>query len=363
MKRWILVGGSILALIGVVVLAPKKTKRKEGLSSAFKKVHFADRAGSVLGVKDINIRGVTNPYNPSIVAYKDHYLMTFRYDIPLPKLKHKIAPFFTTNIGIVELDQNFEQTEQEFIVIDTGSKFAEDARLFAFQGKYHILYNDRVTSLSEKEIRTMHLAELNENDFSVKWTTNLDQQIKAIEKNWVPIVHKENEQEKLLLGYSINPHKILGVENLHSNELRHFAFPGAPNFYSLDWWKWGDPRGGTPAVRVGDEYLAFFHSFFKDEKNTVKYWYVMGAYTFEAKEPFRLTRFSKVPFLFSSIYGTKISSDTVDPAKRVAYPSGFVQGVYQGRDVFFVSVGDNDCAIKILIVDKENLYRDLKKVF
>jgi hypothetical protein len=45
-------------------------------------------------------------------------------------------------------------------------------------------------------------------------------------------------------------------------------------------WKWGEMRGGTPALLVGDKYLSFFHS-------SGRLWhrhvitYVMGAYLFD----------------------------------------------------------------------------------
>ena len=342
----------------------KKKKLHHGLSKFFKKVEFADTTTLLLGVKEVNIRGVVNPYNPSIIKSGDNnYLMAFRYDIPIEN-RTKEMPLFTTKLGVVELDDNFEQTEKDHVIIYTGSQYSEDPRLFVFKGDYYLIYNDRITPVGMKEYRTMHLAQIDRETFQPKWIKNLDQQIKPVEKNWVPIVHKDElGEEKFFLGYSINPHKILGMDQMKEfTELHHYIFANSPSFYDISWWKWGEPRGGTPPQKVNDEYLAFFHSFFKDLKNDIKYWYVMGAYTFEAKEPFRLTSLSKTPFLFTNIYSTPVTSKTVDPIKRVIYPSGYVQGVYKGRDVFFVSVGENDCAVKILIIDKEKLLKTLKKV-
>ncbi len=339
-----------------------KKKPEKSFSKFFTEVEFADKTGLILDIKDIKIHGVESAYNASIVRKGNHYLMAFRYDIVAAHKKRKKYPNYTTKIGIVELDQNFEQTDRDFFPIDTHSDFSEDPRLFVFKGDYYLIYNDRISPIDQKEFRSMHLAALNIDNFELEWITNLDQQIKPVEKNWVPIVHKTETDEKLFLGYNINPHKVLGVENLHSNELKHYLFPDAPSFYAIKWWKWGDPRGGTPAQKVDDEYLSFFHSFFIDRKNQIKYWYVMGAYTFEAGEPFRITRFSKTPILFSSMYSKEITNPIVDKTKRVAYPSGYVQGQYQGRDAFFVSIGENDSAIKILVIDKETLFKSLNKV-
>lgn len=51
--------------------------------------------------------------------------------------------------------------------------------------------------------------------------------------------------------------------------------------------KWGKLRGGTPAILVADEYLAFFHRSFIDQKTKLS-WYVMDAYTFASSPPFPL---------------------------------------------------------------------------
>lgn len=65
-------------------------------------------------------------------------------------------------------------------------------------------------------------------------------------------------------------------------------------------WNYGNIHGGTPALLVGDEYLAFFHSamgvhYYK----TITYW--IGAYTFSKEPPFRITAMSKVPIV-SPVY-------------------------------------------------------------
>ena len=61
-------------------------------------------------------------------------------------------------------------------------------------------------------------------------------------------------------------------------------------------WNWGDLRGGTPAMLVGDEYLAFFHSMAFMNSRLVRT-YFLGAYTFSAHPPFAMKRMSRYPIV------------------------------------------------------------------
>ena len=122
---------------------------------------------------------------------------------------------------------------------------------------------------------------------------------------------------------------------------------------------WGGLRGGTPAQKVGDEYLAFFHSSFRDRNGII--WYCMGAYTFEDQPPFRITKISNYPILFEGIYGTP-PMNTADPMKRVIFPSGFVVEERNGKEVIHLSCGENDASVKIITLDKNTLLRGMKKI-
>ncbi len=70
------------------------------------------------------------------------------------------------------------------------------------------------------------------------------------------------------------------------------SLTASPNYC----WNWGEPRGGTPALLVGSEYLAFFHSFTFMNSRIVRTYFV-GAYTFSAAPPFRLTSMSRFPIV------------------------------------------------------------------
>jgi hypothetical protein len=105
--------------------------------------------------------------------------------------------------------------------------------------------------------------------------------------------------------------------------------------------------------------LAFFHSAFEDTKG-IK-WYVMGAYTFEASPPFRMTRISPYPILFQNIYETEILH-SAHPGVRSLYPVGFVCERREEGDVIHVSCGENDSVVKIITMAKDCLLESLLEV-
>jgi len=64
-------------------------------------------------------------------------------------------------------------------------------------------------------------------------------------------------------------------------------------------WDYGIIRGGTPPIKVGDEYITFFHSSLPLD-STFHRRYYMGAYAFQAFEPFKITRMTDEPILAGS---------------------------------------------------------------
>lgn len=63
-------------------------------------------------------------------------------------------------------------------------------------------------------------------------------------------------------------------------------------------WNYGEIRGGTPPVKVGDEYFTFFHSSIPWKKRQKRYY--VGAYAFEAEPPFRVTAITNEPLFVGS---------------------------------------------------------------
>ncbi|MES2199415.1 MAG: hypothetical protein V4489_04530 [Chlamydiota bacterium] len=341
------------------------------LCKSLKVLSCAEDLGILKSVKKINIDGVVAPYNASILEDDTGYLMVFRYDIKERKkfaglttpFRQKI-PFpsqkmpFRTFIGAIRLDKEFNQISP-VQKIDTGSDFSEDPRIFNAEGKLYLSYND----MQENDVysRSMRLAELDPKTLQPLFVSDIDQHISCTEKNWVPFTRKEaSGEERIYFGYGINPHKIMGMQNPKSNQMDHPIFPHTIAFQKMPWKekKWGVLRGGTPARLVNGQYLAFFHTLFYEAKRP---WYAMGAYTFEANPPYRVTAVSASPILFKGIYDTP-AINTAHSKKKAIYPAGMAFGKEEGKDVIYLSCGENDSAVKILTFDTETLLQSLTPV-
>lgn len=111
---------------------------------------------------------------------------------------------------------------------------------------------------------------------------------KRDEKNWLWFFHDDLPH----LIYLTQPHTVVPFNS--------FMEAGTPYVTQEinKLWMHGMPRGGTPPVLVEGEYWSFFHS--STPWVGKKRRYHMGAYAFEAKPPFRITRMSSLPLLSGS---------------------------------------------------------------
>lgn len=312
-------------------------------------VVFGDDAGIVLNTQSVCIDNVTG-YNPTLVKTANGYDLFFRYDVLSPK--SIVSPFFSY-IGVVRLDTSFKQVEGSFKRLDLQTKYAEDPRIVEVGDQLYLFYND--TALKG---RSMSLANIDKDSHRVNFTTRLDMNLRHVEKNWSPLEYIDEENAPhLFVEYSIHPRKILHLPNPKENDLHNVLLEREDAFLSLLWpGKWGEIRGGTPAKKIGDEYLGFFHSSFKDENGLL--WFTMGAYTFEATPPFRLTGISKHPILFKNMFDTP-ATHTAPTDKRVIYPGGFVYDTTDGKERIHVACGENDCGIKLVTMDLKKLKKSL----
>ena len=102
-------------------------------------------------------------------------------------------------------------------------------------------------------------------------------------------------------------------------------------------WPFGDPRGGTPPVLIGDEYWTFFHSSC-DWRQMCSRRYHMGCYAFAAKPPFQWTRYTQMPILSGSQYDR-----FAHPKPLVVFPNGAL--LKNGTWQISLGVNDLDCAL------------------
>ncbi len=325
------------------------------LPEALENIPYGEDIGVVTGVKTISLQGITAPYNASIIEGTDgEYLLFFRQDIPIRPPAP--GPFYTY-VGVVKLDSAFEQKE-EACVVETGSTFSEDPRVTKVGNEYYLSFNDLVL-IEKYYCRIIRVGRWNPNTFQMDFITDLDQEFKPVEKNWMPFESHINGRPTLHFVYSMTPHKIFHLPDPEMNFMHSLGYSRSKTTPRLPWLsKWGEPRGGTPAKIVDGEYLAFFHSSFKDKK---KVWYVMGAYTFETQHPFRITSISRFPIIFKEIY-TAPHIHTANPNVNNIFPSGYVVEKKDGKTLLHVSCGDNDAAVKIITIDKKALEKTMTKI-
>jgi predicted GH43/DUF377 family glycosyl hydrolase len=342
-----------IKMLGYGPLSSSECLGKTPIPLKLSGIPLAEDAKIVLEVKELNIRNVTAPYNPSLIESSSGYDLFFRYDVVNPKLEYAN---FSSRIGVVPLNHRFEQENQEFKRIDLQTDYAEDPRVLMIGDQLYLFCNQ----LNENypKCRCMCAVNIDPKTYAVNYSTTLDMNLHWVEKNWSPFEYiGKNQEPHLFLEYRINPRKLLELPDPQINELKNITTSAEAAYLSIPWpEKWGEIRGGTPAKKIGDEYLGFFHSYFTDERQL--FWYVMGAYTFSATPPFNLTGMSKYPILFRGIYETPFTN-TASVNKRVIFPCGFVLETQNDRELIHLACGENDSNIKIVTMDKEQLLKSI----
>lgn len=307
----------------------------------------------IVATKRIYIDDYPNAFNPSIIKTDDGILLIFRNQ---PETHERP---YVSETGALWLNEALEQVSSPQLLItrkpgDPTPQQSEDARLFSLNGEIYITYNDNVdvVNASEFDHRDIFIAKLTYSNkkFSVGEPQKIihpDYYEKAKwQKNWQPFEWRGN----LLIGYTINPHEIL-LPDLS----RGFCTTVYKTEADIQW-HWGKLRGGALAQKVGDEYLAFFHSPIQYVSETTQgrylMHYFMGAYTFSAEPPFHLTRISPYPIVSEGFY-------TPSPLGiRCIYPGGFVEC----GDYIYVAYGKDDHEVWIAIIDKHKLFDSLVPV-
>lgn len=308
----------------------------------------ANPSSFILETRKIEIPQFPNAFNPSIIHWNNGYLMSFR-------IKNSLDG--STRIGLIQLDENFNpasipQVVEVSVDYSLPPPRTQDPRLFTIGNDLFMVFNDMV-NIAPKGIRRMFAARLEFDgvQFLVRHPdillhyemeiTNRD------EKNWVPFDYNG----KLLLAYSISPHHILkpifGKKKCETIAATKGKIA----------WNWGILRGGTPALKVGNEYLSFFHSA-KDlttlqSNGSHMVHYFMGAYTFNQHPPFNLTKISKSPIIGKQFYSGP-AHNTWKPL-RVIFPGGFVVD----ENCIWIAYGRQDHEIWIVKLDKKGLLDSL----
>lgn len=324
----------------------------------------------VLETKRIEIPGHPNAFNPSIIRWQGHLLMSFReipsyFSVYLPCFPRSFFNHLsseTSLIGIMQLDDDFNPIgKAQMLYLDayhhlkSACTRSEDARLFSIQERLYITYSDnKEEAFSDGGFR-VYVAELHfdGNQFSVGHSECLSQfegeSKHRREKNWVPFEYASN----LFMAYSLTPHRILQPLLGTGQCETAFLSQGAVE------WEWGDLRGGTPAQLIDSyQYLAFFHSskmmstIHSAEKNSLHYF--MGAYTFSSSPPFNITRTSPEPIVGPGFYNGNAYEPYWKPV-QVIFPCGYI---FDDQSIW-VAYGRQDHEIWIVKLNKTGLLHSL----
>lgn len=330
-------------------------------------INLEERAQDfVLGTKRIELPGHPFAFNPSIARWRGSLIMSFR-ELPLPEeaFPCPIQSSSISQVGITFLFEDFTLDGTPQILDIPGCMIdgkmqgrSEDARLVTVDGRLYIVFSDNLNEEVTEGGFRMYVAEIDYD--GERFTINNPEAINHFpgeseskrEKNWVPFDYFGS----LLFAYQINPHTIL-YPCLDGSETAEGLFSTRQDIS----WKWGELRGGTPALRCGSEYLSFFHSSIdvatEHSGGEVMPHYFIGAYTFQKHPPFALTGISTEPIIGKNFYEGKIYTYYWKPVRAI-FPCGFILD----GDYIWVSYGRQDHEIWLVKLDKKGLLNSLKPI-
>jgi predicted GH43/DUF377 family glycosyl hydrolase len=165
------------------------------------------------------------------------------------------------------------------------------------------------------------------------------------ERNWQLFSHNG----QFFAVYSIEPHRVLRVRRDSAQPIAKCEEAFCTPNKHLWHWKWGQPCGGTPPVRVGGRYFSFFHSHVTNKGCRT---YYVGLYCFSADPPFEVLGCSLEPVLAAEAQNEKPSFNA---GHAVVFPCGALFDERRGE--WLVSAGINDRRIRLFTFDHHNLVR------
>jgi predicted GH43/DUF377 family glycosyl hydrolase len=310
----------------------------------------------VLETRRLVIPGHEHAFNPSVIRWGDHMLLTFReISYVLPELPSAAV----SNLYVVRINHDFELIgEPQVLELTDHNSISrvEDGRLVFTGGKLRLVYSDnKNNSLREGGYR-MYIADLIEKNgqFTVghhECLTEFDGVSPyRREKNWVPF----DFFGYFLMSYSLSPHKVLYPQLDGSGSCITYALTH-PSIV----WEWGELRGGTPALPLDDQYyLSFFHSC--DWMPSVHSYgqctlhYFFGAYLFERMPPFQIKKISPEPIVGPNYYSGYDYEPYWKPV-NVVFPCGFVMD----DQYIWVTYGRQDHELWVTKIDRHGLLKSL----
>ncbi len=215
--------------------------------------------------------------------------------------------------------------------IQAGGDWHADARFCTFGGRLFLHYNTGF----RPQPNQIYLVEIDPDTLLARGPARelvLTGPRRQVEKNWMLFAHDDD----LWAIYSISPHVVLRVELGESGPII------CRQVYCQEWnvtpylKQFGEPRGGAPPVRVGDEYVSFFHSSFrvrplrrlllrlqqKPRDKTLRY--VGSLYGFAAEPPFTPLWMRTAPVLLPPSLPRRQHPQLDRRVEYSAYPGGLL---------------------------------------
>jgi hypothetical protein len=277
-------------------------------------------------------------FNPALTCFRDNLIMAYR--VVLPDGRRRIAA--------CRLDQRLNALKETIcplsdMIQDAGDWHA-DPRFCIYGERLFLHFNNGARNPNQ-----IYLLEIDPDTLNPTGTARelcLEGPRQYIEKNWILFEH----DGELYGIYTVAPHTILKFELGNDGPVR------CRRVYQTEWdsalysARYGPLRGGTPPIRIGGEYYAFFHSAYRvgflrrllarlrRRSATKNIRYVGGFYGFSAAPPFAPTRLCTTPVLIPPRRLHRRYPQLNIRTERVAYPVGVVQ---QG-ELLLVSYGAND---------------------
>ena len=277
---------------------------------------------------------VSNWFNCSIIEFEGKTLMCYRMES---------KPFATRiMLGMVELDDQYIPKVETNTLLQLHSDLkgyakgyhVEDPRLFIHDNSLYLSYTDGYQ---------MGQAKIDSNTLQATESFYIDKpEQNRTEKNWTFYSHDND----LLSVYSINPHTIFKMNGASWNQMHQVDFDTI--------WQWGEPRGGTSPIRIGNKYYSFFHSAVDIKHRGSKgRQYFMGMYVFSAIAPFQPIAISKEPIIAGEFMNDQIPR--LSNKIYVVFPNGAIRK----KDKWVVSFGYNDYECRLIDITDEFLKTNL----
>ncbi len=283
---------------------------------------------------EVQVPDLVGAFNPGFLPYKNSFLLMPRF-YGIQGARHK------SYLAATRLNSHFaHEGKVQVLKPQVNGKdfdFIEDPRPFYFKDELWVAVSGTSDSVMNRT-QQMFLSKLNV-DENENFHTGPFLHMKAshkIIKNLAPFEYNG----ELYFVYSMTPHRIIKVDT----QTGHVSEIAKTEGFT---WDYGKPRGGSTVVPFGeDEFLEIFHSskeYSLPNGSSIRI-YVMGAYTFENKFPFRVTRYTEKPICDETYYDERNQHMIIFPT-----------GVYVRGDSVFVSFGKNDDSMFISEIDRDAL--------